>query len=119
MYSVAKILEMMALTGKRFGILEKEVPKLHLLKSSVHCPWERKGKVMRYMMHETEGMHRVLIDGIKVFFDTEAPSTSVLMWPDRAKPLFHIHAESAIKETASLLLTRYEEKILSWRDATD
>lgn len=119
MYSVAKILEMMAITGKRFGILEKEVPKLHLLKSSVHCPWERKGKVMRYMMHETEGMHRVLIEGIKVFFDNEAPSTSVLMWPDRAKPLFHVHAESTVKETASLLLTRYEEKILSWRDATD
>lgn len=119
MYSIAKILEMMALAGKRFGALNQEVPKLHLLKNTVHCPWERKGKVMRYMMHETEGMHRVLIDGIKVFFDKEAPSTSVLIWPDRAKPLFHIHAESTAKETASSLLTRYEEKILSWRDARD
>jgi mannose-1-phosphate guanylyltransferase/phosphomannomutase len=119
MYSIAKILEMMALAGKRFGALNQEVPKLYLLKNTVHCPWERKGKVMRYMMHETEGMHRVLIDGIKVFFDKEAPSTSVLMWPDRAKPQFHVHAESTAKETASLLLAQYEEKILGWRDARD
>jgi hypothetical protein len=41
------------------------------------------------------------------------------MWPDKAKPLFHIHAESNRKETASALLGQYEEKILSWRDSTD
>ncbi|HTR82621.1 MAG TPA: sugar phosphate nucleotidyltransferase [Bacteroidota bacterium] len=117
MYSVAKILEMMALAGKRFGVLDKEVPRLHLLKRSIHCPWERKGKVMRHMMHDTEGMQRVLVDGIKVFFDNDSASTSVLMWPDKAKPLFHINAESTAKETASSLLSLYETKILSWRDA--
>ena len=94
MYSVAKILEMMAMTGKRFGVIDKEVPHLHLQKRSIHCPWERKGRVMRYMMQETEGMHRVLVDGIKIFVDSDSPTTSVLMWPDKAKPLFHIQAES-------------------------
>jgi len=117
MYSVAKILEMMAVTGKRFGALDKEVPRLHLLKRSVHCPWERKGRVMRFMMHETEGMERTLVDGIKVFVDKNSPSTSVLMWPDKAKPLFHIHAESDRKETAAALLAQFEEKILGWRDS--
>lgn len=119
MYSVAKILELMALTGKLFGTLDKEVPRLHLLKRSIHCPREGKGKVMRYLMRETEGMNRILIDGIKLLFDKEAAATSVLLWPDRAKPLFHIHAESASKETASTLLGQYEEKMMRWRDARD
>jgi len=119
MYSVAKILEMMAQTGKRFGTIDKEVPHLYLLKRSVHCPWERKGRVMRFMMQETEGMNRVLVDGIKIFVDKNSATTSVLMWPDKAKPLFHIHAESDRKETASELLNLYEEKILRWRDSNN
>ncbi len=119
MYSVAKILEMMALAGKRFGVLEKEVPALHLMKRSVHCPWDRKGKVMRHMMHDTEGMHRILVDGIKIIFENDAASTSVLMRPDKAEPLFHVSAESTVKDTALSLLNKYEEKILSWRDMNE
>ena len=119
MYSVAKILEMMALAGKRFGVLEKEVPKLHLFKKSIHCPWDRKGKVMRNMMHDTDGMHRILIDGIKIILGKDESCTSVLLWPDRSKPLFHVHAESTAEETASSLLTQYEEKILGWRDSRE
>src|SRR5208283_3699950 len=119
MYSVAKILEMMALAGKRFGALEKEVPALHLMKRSVYCPWDRKGKVMRHMMHDTEGMHRILVDGIKIIFEKDAASTSVLMRPDKAEPLFHVSAESTVKDTALSLLNKYEEKILSWRDMNE
>ena len=119
MYSVAKILEMMALAGKRFGTLEKEVPALHLMKRSVHYPWDRKGKVMRHMMHDTEGMQRILVDGIKIIFENDAASTSVLMRPDKAEPLFHVSAESTVKETALSLLNKYEEKILSWRDLNE
>jgi len=119
MYSVAKILEMMALAGKRFGALEKEVPSLHLLKRSVYCPWDRKGKVMRHMMHDTEGMHRILVDGIKIIIENDAESTSVLMRPDKAEPLFHVSAESTVKDTALSLLNKYEEKILTWRDMNE
>ncbi len=119
MYSVAKILEMMALAGKRFGVLEKEVPALHLMKRSIHCPWDRKGKVMRHMMHDTEGMHRILVDGIKIIFENDAASTSVLMRPDKAEPLFHVTAESTVKDIALSLLNKYEEKILSWRDMNE
>ncbi|MDE3057721.1 MAG: NTP transferase domain-containing protein [Bacteroidota bacterium] len=125
MYSVAKILELMALAGKRFGALDKQIPRLHRIERSVHCPWDRKGKVMRYVMKETEGKHRVLIDGVKVFYENDASSnrggtayasTSVLVWPDHTKPLFHIFSESDAEETAMLLASQYEEKIVSWRD---
>ena len=119
MYSVAKILEMMALAGKRFGALEKEVPTLHLMKRSVHCPSDRKGKVMRHMMHDTEGMQRILVDGIKIIIENDAASTSVLMRADKAEPLFHVSAESTVKETALSLLNKYEEKILNWRDLNE
>lgn len=116
MYSVAKILEMMALADVRFGQLDKQVPKLHLNKKEIHCPWDKKGKVMRYLMKETdEHQNRILIDGVKLILGPEG-STSVLMWPDKAKPAFHLHTESADSEVSDLLVAQYEEKIIDWRD---
>ncbi|MBI2428607.1 MAG: NTP transferase domain-containing protein [Ignavibacteriales bacterium] len=119
MYSVAKILEMMALTNTRFGKLDQQVPKLHMNKKMVHVPWDKKGKVMRYLMKETDNQpQRILLDGVKLVLDQKA-STSVLLWPDRAKPTFHLHAESAEKELADMLVAQYEEKIVEWRDTRD
>jgi phosphomannomutase len=74
---------------------------------------------MRHMMHDTEGMQRVLVDGIKIIFENDVASTSVLMRPDKAEPLFHVSAESTVKETALSLLNKYEEKILRWRDLNE
>jgi mannose-1-phosphate guanylyltransferase/phosphomannomutase len=116
MYSVAKILEMMALANLRFGQLDKQVPKLHLMKKVIHCPWDRKGKVMRHLMKDTDHhLNRILIDGVKLVLDQEN-TTSVLMWPDREKPVFHLHAESGKEDLAEMLLTQFEEKIIDWRE---
>lgn len=119
MFSVAKILEMLALANTRFGALDKRVPRLHMNKKMIHVPWDKKGRVMRYLMKDTDSQpHRILLDGVKLLLDQKA-STSVLMWPDRAKPTFHINAESADKELAEILVSQYEEKILEWRDTRD
>lgn len=119
MYSVAKILEMLALAKTRFGQLDTMVPKLHMQKKSIHVPWDKKGRVMRYLMKDTDHQpHRILLDGVKLILDQKA-STSVLMWPDRARPSFHVHAESADPELAEILVSQYEEKIVEWRDTRD
>jgi mannose-1-phosphate guanylyltransferase/phosphomannomutase len=119
MYSVAKILEMLALAGTRFGHLDKQVPKLQMNKKAIHVPWDKKGRVMRYLMKDTDNQpHRILLDGVKLILDNKK-STSVMMWPDRAKQLFHVHAESADKELAEILISQYEEKIVEWRDTKD
>ncbi len=119
MYSVAKILEMLALAGTRFGQLDKQVPKLQMNKKTIHVPWDKKGRVMRYLMKDTDNQpHRILLDGVKLILDNKK-STSVMMWPDRAKQLFHVHAESADKELAEILISQYEEKIVEWRDTKD
>lgn len=119
MYSVAKILEMLALANVRFGQLDKQVPRLHMNKKVIHCPWDRKGKVMRHLMKETDDhQNRVLVDGVKLILDREK-SSSILMWPDKAKPTFHLHAESADAELTDMIAAQYEERIIEWRDKKD
>mgnify|MGYP000579576244 CR=1 FL=1 len=116
MYSVAKILEMLATTGKRFGELDAQLPKLFMIKQSLHCPWEDKGKVMRYAMQNTEQFERTLIDGVKIFLDKSSNTTSILLWPDRERPFFHLHVEAHDKNVATTLMEEYKEKIAEWRD---
>jgi mannose-1-phosphate guanylyltransferase/phosphomannomutase len=116
MYSVAKILEMLALTGKSLGTIDQEIPRLCAAKRNVNCSWEHKGKVMRNIMHDSEGRRRDLVDGVKVYFDDRQAGLSALLIPDKERPLFHINAEADNQETAETLAAEYERKIIMWRD---
>jgi mannose-1-phosphate guanylyltransferase/phosphomannomutase len=116
MYSVAKILEMMAHSGTLFGQIDREVPTLEMAKRNVNCSWEHKGKVMRHIMLDSEGMRRDLVDGVKIYFDGEYRGASTLLIPDKERPLFHINAEANNRQAAEAIATEYEKKVIRWRD---
>ena len=113
MYSVAKILEMMAKAGKRLGELEEAIPRLAASRRNVNCSWEHKGKVMRQIMHDSEGKRRDLVDGVKIYFDD---GSSALLIPDKERPLFHINTEARSQAAAEQLAATYETKVTGWRD---
>jgi mannose-1-phosphate guanylyltransferase/phosphomannomutase len=114
MYSVAKLLECIARTKKSIGQLDKETLRLFMVKKKVNCAWHFKGQVMRKLMKETEKKERVLIDGIKLYYPKLAPYTTVMLFPDRSRPFFHIQAESSDQEVAQHLCNEYEIKIQTW-----
>ena len=116
MYSVAKILEMMAHTNKRLGEIDKEIPRLCQARQNVNCSWEHKGKVMRNIMRDSESMRRDLVDGVKIYFDKNRRGASALLIPDKERPLFHINAEAQDQETAEQIASEYETKVIQWRD---
>lgn len=116
MYSLAKILEMMATTGKFLGEIDSEIPSLVTAKRNVNCSWEHKGKVMRNIMRDSEGLRRDLVDGVKIYFDGEFEGASTLLIPDKERPLFHINAEARDQGMADRLATQYEKKVIKWRD---
>jgi mannose-1-phosphate guanylyltransferase/phosphomannomutase len=113
MYSVAKILEMMAKADKRLGEFDAAIPQLAGAKRNVNCSWEHKGKVMRHIMLDSEGLQRDLVDGVKVYLDD---GSSVLLIPDTERPLFHINAEAPTQEIADRVSAGYERKVIAWRD---
>mgnify|MGYP001770729093 CR=1 FL=1 len=116
MYSLAKILEMMALTGKRLGEIDASLPRLASVKRNVNCSFELKGKVMRHIMKDSEGKERDLVDGVKIYFEHNGQKASVLLLPDKERPLFHINAEAANHALAERLAQQYQQKIIQWRD---
>jgi mannose-1-phosphate guanylyltransferase/phosphomannomutase len=114
-FSVAKILEMMALTLQQLGVLDAVLPKLHRGEKSIYCSWDTKGKVMRNAMHDSERNRRQLIDGIKIFHDNG--NTWVLLLPDKERAVFHISVEAPTESVVHQLLDEYEKKVIAWRDS--
>ncbi len=112
MFGLAKILELLALTGKRLSELENAMPKLHQLERDVHCPWDAKGRVMRNAVKTLETEHHQLIDGIRILVDD---IDWVLLLPDKERAVFHIYAEAEEQSRAEQLLNEYEEKVIMWR----
>jgi mannose-1-phosphate guanylyltransferase / phosphomannomutase len=116
MYSVAKILEMMAKAGAHLGEIDASVPRLAGCRREVNCSWEHKGKVMRNIMHDSEGRKRDLVDGVKIHFEDGGNAIAVLLIPDKERPLFHIYSQARDQATADRVAAEYEQKIIRWRD---
>ncbi|MBI4535016.1 MAG: nucleotidyltransferase, partial [Ignavibacteriae bacterium] len=116
MYSLAKILEMMASTGKLLGEVDASLPHLFMARRNVNCSWEHKGKVMRNIMRDSESLRRDLVDGVRIYFDGEKSGMSVLLIPDKERPLFHINAEAPSQKDTDELANLYERKVIKWRD---
>jgi mannose-1-phosphate guanylyltransferase/phosphomannomutase len=114
MFSIAKLHECMAKTKKRIGDLDKETPRLHFVKKNISCPWHVKGRIMRKLTEQSERIPRDLLEGIKLYPKDLGDHTSVLLNPDRARPVFHINAESADIAVAQRLSNEYETLIRQW-----
>jgi mannose-1-phosphate guanylyltransferase/phosphomannomutase len=114
MFSVAKILEMLACSGKEISEVVAEIPKRYLHSADVPCPWEKKGSVMRQSMEYSEGKERQLVDGVKVKLEN---GDTVLFLPDREDALFHVIAEADSKESAQQLCASHVAKVERWREA--
>ena len=116
MYSIAKLLECIGKTNKRIGELDQETQRLTFVKKNISCPWHMKGRIMRKLTEESEGIPRDLIEGIKLYPAAIGSHTSILLNPDRARPVFHINIESMDGVIAQQLAHEYEVKIKQWID---
>ncbi|CUS84918.1 hypothetical protein [Candidatus Kryptonium thompsonii] len=111
MFSISKILELMAITGMKIGEVEKSLPRLFFKHKLVSCPRDLKGKVMRLATLESEGYKRQLIDGVKIFMDD---ITWILILPDRQRNEVHLFAESDDEKRVEQLLEDYSNKVEFW-----
>jgi mannose-1-phosphate guanylyltransferase/phosphomannomutase len=89
LYAAAKIMELLAKQGRSLAELVDELPVWHLASRRVHCPWDRKGQIMRRLLDETHGENVELTDGIRIGRD----GGWVLVLPDASDPIFNVYAE--------------------------
>jgi mannose-1-phosphate guanylyltransferase/phosphomannomutase len=112
-YASAKILELIARTGRKASELIEAVPPLHLVRRKVTCPWERKGVIMRELISQARDRRLDLLDGVKISDD----GAWVLVLPDPSDPLFTVVAEAGDDAAAGRLADEYVDRIKTLVDA--
>lgn len=112
MYSACRILQMLSTSTQTLSELDQQLPKRYQSTTAVPCPWELKGTVMRHAMAHSEGMERMLIDGIKIF----EGSSSVLLLPDREQAVFLVTAEANSLPIAEEQRDRYAALVVQWQN---
>ena len=112
MYTIGKILEMMAKANICLNKLNKEIPDFEVMHKKISCPWDKKGQAMRYSMGESKGKNVELIDGVKLFFK----DAWVLLRPDPDEAYFHVWVESKDSNRSKDLLKEYSEKVKKWQE---
>lgn len=111
MFSVAKILELIARTNQSIESLNRNTQKLFMIKENINCSKEEKGSIMRKFMEDTMKYRQELIDGVKVFIDEDS---TVLCIPDKDRDLVHLNVESDTKEKSEKLMKEFKKKTESY-----
>ncbi|MBM4166927.1 MAG: nucleotidyltransferase [Ignavibacteria bacterium] len=116
MFSFAKILELLAKTHQRLGEVDSNTVKLYQSYRSLDCSLDYKGKLLRYLMQETEHCQRELIDGVRILFSqNNTPGKNIVILPDKEESVFHLYSEAETQHEANQLVEEYQKKMLRWR----
>lgn len=107
-----KILELLLKNNSTLGKIKNGLKFPFILKEKLYAPWEKKGKIMRFLMHETENNKRDLIDGIRLFED----DVVINLIPSSTSPQFEIQCESYNRHNAQKELEKWKNKIASLVD---
>lgn len=115
MFSIAKILELIARSSLTLDELDKTTPKLFRMKENLACSRDEKGGIMRRFMEDSINHKQELIDGVKIFLNGNA---SVLCLPDRDRSLIHLNIESESEKKTLKLMKEFKKKVESYIDET-
>lgn len=94
--STAKIIEIIAKTGKPLSTLIEELPIYYSEKMKIECPDELKQEVMQKIAEETSEFEVDTTDGVKIFKE----EGWVIIRPSGTEPIFRCFAEAKTKEDA-------------------
>jgi mannose-1-phosphate guanylyltransferase/phosphomannomutase len=102
-FTLIKLLELLAKDGRAVSAVRKEVPRAAYEHRLETVPWDAKGRVMRTMVEMHRDAPVDLADGIKVFVD----GGWVLVLPDPDMPRYHIIVSMEDSDKARALADRY------------
>ncbi len=108
LFSVGQVLEHLTYQGRSLSEAVKSLPPLIYQVDSVHCPWERKGQVMRLLVEKHQDKQVELLDGVKI---QTRPNHWILVLPDAVEPLVHIYADGCDLQKTSADLNEYTDLV--------
>lgn len=114
MFAIGQVLEHLTYQGRTLRQAVAELPPLVYQVDSVHCPWERKGRVMRLLVEKHQDKHMELLDGVKI---QTRPDHWILVLPDAVEPLVHVYADGVDLQQTSQDLNEYTQLVRYFQNA--
>jgi mannose-1-phosphate guanylyltransferase/phosphomannomutase len=108
MFALGQVLEHLTFQARTLNEAILGLPPLIYQVDSVHCPWERKGRLMRLLVEKHHNHPIELLDGIKI---QTRPEHWVLILPDAVEPLVHIYADGLDLQHTSSDLSEYTQLV--------
>lgn len=105
--SLAKVLEILAITGQPFSKLLGEVPTASLVKKKLECPNAKKQGALQSFAKAHAGDRVDTTDGVKVY----TSEGWVLVRPSGTEPIFRVYAESKTPAQAESLAQKSLDEI--------
>lgn len=106
--SLVNIMNFMAKDNLRLSEMVNMIPRFHMSKKSVECPWNAKGKVMRQLIEDKTNGNVELLEGVKMHKD----GGWVLVLPDSERPMCRVISEGYNQEFAESLTDMYVNKVI-------
>lgn len=107
MFAFAKILEMIALSGKSIAEAVDELPEFCMSKADVECAFADKGSIMSSFYEYCDTHPFSTADGIKIYF----AKAWGLVVPDKTEPVLHLTAEAETQEKAESVILHLKQNI--------
>lgn len=114
MFTTGQVLEHLTYQGRSLRQAVAELPPLVYQVDSVHCPWERKGRVMRLLVEKHQDKPMELLDGVKIM---TRPDHWILVLPDAVEPLVHVYADGVDLQQTSQDLNEYTQLVRYFQHA--
>lgn len=118
MFTVAKIMEMLSVTGKTLGEIADGLPHRTQTKRQVFCPTDQLGTVMRQAMEHSKSMKTILVDGIKMYPNGDGGAW-VLVLPEKERPYCEVLVDAPTEDAAEQLADTYAKRVYEWRGNLD
>lgn len=118
MFSVGKIMEMLAIVGKSLGEIADGLPHRIQTKRQVFCPTDQLGTVMRHAMDHSRTMKTILVDGIKMY-PADSGGSWILVLPEKERPYCEVLVDAPTRDAAEALADSYAKQVYEWRGHID
>ena len=107
--TIAKMLELLGKEKRPLSEMISELPRYELIKIKLHCPNDKKDKVLSMIKERVKKESEVKkvdeTDGVKIYTE----EGWVLVRPSGTEPIFRIFAESKDRDKAERLVEKYKE----------
>ncbi|MCL1926065.1 MAG: sugar phosphate nucleotidyltransferase [Syntrophorhabdaceae bacterium] len=110
MFSIIKILELLASEGRGIHEVLREIPPTTLIRRNIPCAWEHKGALMRMLALYAKGKPSQFIDGVKVFEGEDW----ALAYPSQDAAYFHLVVEASDESVAVNMADHYVGLFQTW-----